>query len=433
MGKWRDIADLVVRAAIDAADAAQAVRRAWTPIADGPLLALSIGKASVAMARAADELLAHREFAGIVTAAPECAASNLGAHWRVFPCDHPLATRRNVDAALHIESHVREFALRHAARGSLVVLVSGGGSAHLTLPAEPIPLDEYTELQRRLMLAGATINELNVVRKHCERLKGGRLAALAGDLRVRALVISDVIGDPLDVIASGPLAPDPSTFADAIGVIAARGCTGVSTSVDTALEQGTRGQRPETPKPGDPVFDSVESRIISGNVAAVLAVGCAIGSHSKVTQQRTAVTGEARSVAIRIVDALAADVASRHAPSCIIWGGEPTVSVGDLPGRGGPSQEVALAAAIELERRGMDDACVITFSTDGIDGPTCNAGGIGDAALCRELQSAGHDPAAMLAMHDSATALEYAGKAIKTGPTGTNVNHVFIACSDRGG
>lgn len=297
----------------------------------------------------------------------------------------------------------------------------------MTLPADGVSLAEYIELQRRLMLAGATINEMNAVRKHAERLKGGRLAVLAQGLRIRALAISDVIGDPLDVIASGPLSPDPSTFADAMNVVARRGCRGIAPSVDDLFERGLRGQVTETPKPGNPIFDHFDSQIIASNASAVDAVAAALQSRYLVAQRRTGVEGEASEVARELVDALAAEMKSHHAPACIVWGGEPTVTVGQAKGRGGPSQELALAAAIELERRGIDDARVIAFSTDGIDGPTCNAGGIGDTPLCRELRAMGRDPVAMLDSHDSAAALELGRRLIKTGPTGTNVNHVVVA------
>lgn len=427
MDKWRDIADLVVRAALDAANAGQALRRAWKPIGDGPLLVLSIGKASVEMAVTASELLAGRAFEGIVTAVPERISPAPGERWRIFPCDHPLATQRNFDASAYIESRACDFAKSHAGRGQLVVLISGGGSAHLTLPADGVSLAEYIELQRRLMLAGATINELNAVRKHSERLKGGRLAVLAHGLRIRALAISDVIGDPIDVIASGPLAPDPSTFADAIDVVSRRDCRGVAPSVDELLERGSRGQVTETPKPGESIFDRIDSQIIASNTAAVDAVTEALQSRFKVAQRRAGVTGEARDVARELVDAIVEEIDSHHAPACIVWGGEPTVTVGQAKGRGGPSQELVLAAAIEIERRGIDDVRVVSFSTDGVDGPTGNAGGIGDGALCRELRAMGRDPVAMLDSHDCAAALELAGHAIMTGPTGTNVNHVFVA------
>ncbi len=427
MDNGRDIADLVVRAALDAANVGQAARRAWRPLDDGPLLVLSIGKASVEMAAAASDLLAGRAFEGIVTAVPERISPVLDAGWSVLPCDHPLATQRNLDAATYIESRVRDFAENRAGRGHLLAFLSGGGSAHLTLPVDGVSLAEYIELQRRLMLAGATINELNAVRKHAERLKGGRLAMLAQGLRVRVLVISDVIGDPLDVIASGPFSPDPSTFADAMDVIARHGCRRCAPSVDELFERGGDGQCPETPKPGDPFFSEIDAQIIASNASAVDAVAAALQSRYNLAHRRTGVTGEARDLARELVGTLAAHMNSSDGPIGIAWGGEPTVAVGRAKGRGGPSQEFALAAAIELERLDINDACIIAFSTDGIDGPTCNAGGIGDADLCRTLRAAGREPAAMLDSHDSAAALELAGRAITTGPTGTNVNHVFVA------
>lgn len=448
MESWRGIADRVVRAVLDAADAGKAVRRELLPIPAGPLLVLSLGKASIRMARAVEDLLLHRRYEGIVTAVPELmnvagvpslvggpvcdSVAVLGAHWRVFPCDHPLATPRNLDAARYIESRARQFAASHARGGNLLVLISGGGSAHLTLPADGIPLDAYIELQRRLMLAGATINELNAVRKHAERLKGGRLAAIAASLRTRALIISDVIGDPLDVIASGPLSSDPTTFADAIAAIERFGLAGVCPPIDAMFGRGARGQLPETPKPGGPASINVETRIIASNAMAIEAAAHAIQAEGCQVQRRASIVGEAREVGRGLVECLASAQSPGRSPACIVWGGEPIVTVGSSTGRGGPSQEVALAAAIELERRRMGNACVIALSTDGIDGPTENAGGIGNAALCRELRSIGRDPSAMLACHDSAAALELTGRVIRTGPTGTNVNHVFVAISSDG-
>ena len=445
MEKWRGIADRVIRAVLDAADAGKVVRRAWEEIPAGPLLVLSIGKASIEMAAATHDLLADREYEGIVTAVPErlkqasvasCASGSAGApgtalgpRWRVFPCDHPLATQRNLDAASFIESRMRQFASRNARGGQVLVLISGGGSAHLTLPAEGVSLGAYIELQRRLMLAGATIDDLNAVRKHAERLKGGRLAEIAASAHTRALVISDVIDDPLDVIASGPLSPDPTTFADAIGVIKRFDLMGVCPQVDALLSRGEDGQLPETPKAGAQAFVNVEARIIASNALAVHAAACAIQSGACAPNRRTGVVGEARQIARDLVDALAGAQLRDQSPACMVWGGEPTVDVGNSAGRGGPSQEVALAGAIELERRGMEDACVIAFSTDGIDGPTDIAGGIADAALCRQLRAVGRDPSAMLATHESASALELTSRAIRTGPTGTNVNHVFVAMS----
>lgn len=438
MGRWRQIADQVVRVALRAADAGDAVRRAWTPIDAGPLLVLAIGKASADMARAAEEQLAGREFEGIMTAVPRPASSGPpnhtrptpappGPRWRVFPCDHPLATGRNLDAAAWIESRVLEFAERSAGRGQLLVLLSGGGSAHLTLPAAGVPLPAYIDLQRRLMLAGASINEINAVRKHAERLKGGRLAAIARGLHATVLIVSDVVGDPLDVIASGPFSPDPTTFADAVRVLENRRLGGVCPPLDDLLARGARGLLPETPKPGDPIFEACETRIILNNAAIVAEVARSLGSRGVSARPMTAVTGEAAIIARQLVRSLAEAPESQRGSFAIVCGGEPTVTVGDAGGRGGPGQELALAAALELDRRGPHRACVIAFSTDGIDGPSDNAGGIGHAEVCRQLRARGLDPGALLAAHDSAHALEAAQCVIVTGPTGTNVNHVIVA------
>jgi glycerate-2-kinase len=438
MGRWLAITDQVVRVALKAADAGEAVRRAWTPIDAGPLLVLAIGKASTAMARAAEEQLAGRDFEGIITVVPRRASSGppgltgpsparLGHRWRVLPCDHPLATERNLHAAAWIESRVLEFAERYAGRGQLLVLLSGGGSAHLTLPDAGVPLLAYIELQRQLMLAGASINEINAVRKHAERLKGGRLAAIAGRLHAAIRIVSDVVGDPLDVVASGPFSPDPTTFADAIRVIESRGLCGVCPPLDDLLARGARGLLPETPKPGDPSFSACETRVILNNADVVASVAESLERSGVSVRSTNAITGEAAIIARQLIHSLAETTESRRGSFAIACGGEPTVTVGDAGGRGGPSQELALAAALELDRRGMHHACVIAFSTDGIDGPSDNAGGIGHAEVGRQLRARGLDPDALLAAHDSAHALEAAQSVIVTGPTGTNVNHVIVA------
>lgn len=395
---------------------------------------------------AAEESLHDREYSGFVTAAPERVAGRheregLSKRWRVMACDHPLATKRNVEAATLIEDRVRTFAATHAEHGVLLVLISGGGSAHLTLPAQGIPLEGYVELQRLLMREGATIEELNAVRKHAERLKGGQLATIASGLDVRVLVLSDVVGDRSDVIASGPLAPDPTTFADAIAVLRRRHVVGFCPEVDSHLAMGEQGHIDETPKRGDTAFARVSQHVIASNATAIDGVSRELEAAGvQVTGVRRGVVGEAADVGRAIVRELQAAClpatngsaqsrASEAPTTAIVWGGEPTVTVGAMTGRGGPSQEVALAAALELERRGMQCACVISLSTDGIDGPTENAGGIGDAELCHMLRAAGQDPDAMLGIHDSATAMESTGRVLKIGPTGTNVNHVFAAIS----
>ncbi|MCA9288530.1 MAG: DUF4147 domain-containing protein, partial [Phycisphaerales bacterium] len=293
---------------------------------------------------------------------------------------------------------------------------------------------------------------LNCVRKHCERLKGGRLARLvgAGDegraaarirsvgaprsdaharSRVLALVVSDVLGDPLDVISSGPLAPDPTTYADAIGVLERRATAGHVPSVVAHLRAGVRGEHDETPKPGDAAFDGVVSTIISSNQTAAIAARDTLldlGFRVKVVCR---VEGEAGAIGRGLVGDAIAESAAADASFAVVYAGETTVDVGDATGLGGRNQELALAAGIELEGLAHLGArvCVATLATDGIDGPTDTAGAVVDShtgALARER---GVDLGGALARHDSHAALGALGLLVRTGPSGTNVNDAAIA------
>ncbi len=394
-----------------------------------PLLAF--GKASLEMADEALLVFGPRISHGVVTCVPERLAA-LPADRRaafeasrveLLPADHPLATQRNIEAA----TRVRDFVASLAPADHLMVLISGGGSAHLTLPAPGLSLEQVRDVTRLLHRAGCDIQELNAVRKHCEQLKGGRLASLCGAHDVRVLILSDVLGDRLDVISSGPFAPDPTTYSDALAVLEDIDGWNRAPEVTQHLHRGERGEFPETPKPNDPSLLYVMNTIVAGNSQVVEAI-C---EHARsldipVVARWESVTGDARSVADRIV-AFVRSAPRANSSRALIVGGEWTVNVENSSGSGGPSQELALALAIEFAN---STAAALVYSTDGIDGPTDAAGAMIEGQTAAAAAAAGIDASSALANHDSYkffASLPPTGVThLRPGPTGTNVNHIAV-------
>jgi hydroxypyruvate reductase len=325
---------------------------------------------------------------------------------------------RNVEAAREAANLVAQ-----AAGLTLIALISGGASAHLTLPAAGLTVEHLAAMTRLLQRAGATIADLNCVRKHCEALKGGRLVRLSKAERLAAFILSDVIGDRLDVIGSGPTVPDPTTYARALDVLAKFGLVDAVPEIAAHLRRGAAGQIDETPKPGDPAFSRVTNTIIASNRLVVDAVAAAAGGLGfRIAALEHEVEGEAAELGAGLVRKA---LSLTELPACIILGGETTVTVGNKPGMGGPSQELALSAAIELSRAGqMLNAAVLTFSTDGRDGPTDAAGAFVDSDFVRRAHARGIDPSAALDAHNSYAVLDAMQALIRTPPTGTNLNHV---------
>jgi glycerate 2-kinase len=423
----REAALAVWRAALAAGDVAPLVRAALqlrgSHLLAGPvdvdldrarLLVLGCGKAGASMARAAESVLGDRIGEGFVVVKDGYALPT--ARIRIAEAGHPVPDTRGVAAS----ARLLELA-RGAREGDVVLfLVSGGGSALTPAPAPPVTLDEKQALTRLLLGAGATIGELNAVRKHLSLFKGGQLARAAAPATVLTLALSDVIGDPLDVIASGPTAPDPTTFAEALGVLGARGVTPPE-AVDRRLRAGAGGEIDETPKPGDPIFARVTNQVIGNNALitdAAVATARALGYEP--TLLTRALQGEAREVARDFV----ARARTLQPPACLIAGGETTVTVRGR-GRGGRCQEFALAAALEL--REDDDMVVLAAGTDGTDGPTDAAGGIVDGATRKRGEAAGIDARSALADNDGGTFLAKSGDLVITGPTNTNLLDLYIA------
>jgi glycerate 2-kinase len=376
------------------------------------------GKAGASMARAAERVLGRRITAGLVNVKYGHVAKLR--RIELNECGHPVPDERGVAGAIRITEIVQR-----AGREDLVVcLVSGGASALTPLPAEPITLEEKQATTRLLLACGANIHEINAVRKHISRFKGGQLARLAAPATVHALLLSDVIGDNLDVIGSGPTAPDASTFARAAAIFDHYGIRArVPAPVRERIEAGVRGEIPETPKPGDPLFDRVRNVVVGSNRLALNAAAARareLGYRTLVLSSQ--IEGETREIA-RMHAAIAREIVDSgrplKPPACIVTGGETTVTIKG-EGLGGRNQEFVLAAAIDIA--GLARTVVLSGGTDGTDGPTDAAGAIADG----ETLARKPDAAAYLAANDSYHYFEALGDLLKTGPTNTNVADVRL-------
>ncbi len=269
---------------------------------------------------------------GLITCPPDQVDAVSFGNWpvRVMACDHPFPTARNVEAAHAASDLVRQVGPTE----TLIALISGGGSAHLTLPADGLTVEDLAAITRSLQRAGATITDLNCVRKHCEQLKGGRLAAMSGAGRLVAFILSDVIGDNLDVISSGPTVPDPTTYSEALAVLGRFGLTEAAPAVTRYLKRGAAGDIEETPKAGHPAFSQATNTIIASNRLVVVAVAEAARQMGfEVAGIQQDVEGEAANVGVGL--ATGALQLARPGAHCFILGGETTVTVGDSKGLGG--------------------------------------------------------------------------------------------------
>ncbi|MFI5374481.1 MAG: glycerate kinase [Candidatus Rokuibacteriota bacterium] len=425
----REAARSVFDAALAAADVHPLVRRALAdvrPAGPGRVRVVGAGKASGAMAAAAEAALGDAITGGLVVVKDGYRAATR--RIRLVEAGHPVPDARGEAAAREI----RAIAEAAGADDLLLVLVSGGGSALTPAPVPPITLGDKQAMTRLLLAAGANINQLNAVRKHCSLLKGGQLARAAAPARVHALLLSDVIGDPLDVIASGPTAPDASTFADALAILRRFDLLARSpAAIVDRLERGARGEIPETPKPDDPVFRRVTNTVIGNNALVVDAAAArarALGFTPHVLTR--SLEGEAREVADRLV-ALARQIREGRgpvaAPACVIAGGETTVTVRGT-GTGGRCQEFGLAAALALE--GPEGVVALAAGTDGTDGPTDAAGAVVDGGSAARARERGHDPRASLAGNDSNPLLTAIGDLVVTGPTNTNLLDLYLLLID---
>ncbi len=393
------------------------------PWGRGRVVVLAAGKAATRMARAAEEVLGGRLAEAL---AIDVAASAPLKRTRLLVAGHPVPDHRGLAAAEEVERLLD----RLGPRDLLVLLLSGGASALLPAPVPGVTLEDKAAVTGLLLRAGASIHELNAVRKHLSRLKGGGLARRAAPARVAALVLSDVVGDEMSTIASGPAAPDPTTFGDALAVLHGHGLMAPTpAAVRRHLEAGAAGEVAETPKPGEAVFRRVRSRIIGSNRLSLEAAARETRRRGLRPLVLTArLEGEAREAARVLVSVLHECVETGRPlrpPCCLLLGGETTVSVRG-EGQGGRNQELVVAA-VEPLAEVPGPAVVASLATDGVDGRSDAAGGVADAATRDRARALGLAPAAaFLAASDSRNFLGPLGDLIVTGPTGTNVVDVTV-------
>jgi glycerate 2-kinase len=411
----------IFRAALAAASPADAViqyleRRNFDRFEN--IFVIGSGKAGASMAQAAERVLGRRITAGLMNVKD----GNTARLRRIElnPSGHPVPDERGVAGA----ERIAEMAEAAGARDLVLCLISGGASALMPAPAPPITLEEKQSVTRLLLACGANIHEINCVRKHISRIKGGQLARLAAPAAVEALLLSDVIGDDTGVIGSGPAAPDASTFADAAAILEKYGIAGrVPASIRERIAAGLCGGVPETPKPGDPLFRRVRNTVIGSNRLALDAAARrarALGFRTLVLASE--IEGETREIA-RMHAAIARQIVKSgqpvRPPACIITGGETTVTLKG-EGLGGRNQEFALAAALDIA--GLPNVVVFSAGTDGSDGPTDAAGAMADGeTLTRNPNARG-----FLEANDSYHYFESVGDLVKTGPTNTNVMDVRL-------
>jgi hydroxypyruvate reductase len=374
------------------------------------------------MAAAVEEVLGDRVSDGVVVV--KDGHSLPLRRIRIHEASHPIPDTRGVQGAATILALLRQT----RPEDLVIVLVSGGGSALLPAPVEGTQLYEKQAITRELLACGATIEEINAVRKHCSRLKGGQLARAVQPASCLSLVLSDVIGDPLDAIASGPTVPDPTTYQDALRVLHQyRLQDRIPAGIWRHLEEGARGGEPETPKADDVCFERAHHLIVGNNLQSLLAArdrAASLGFHTLLLT--TALRGESREVA-RVLAAFLLEIRrSGHPippPACLLLGGETTVTVRGK-GKGGRNQEMALAVSIAIA--GAEDLVIFSAGTDGCDGPTDAAGAVADSETWARAKRAGSDPLRALEENDSYHFFQDLGDLIKTGPTLTNVMDVTL-------
>lgn len=390
------------------------------------LYVAGFGKAACAMAEGLEKTIPELITEGVlVTKDGHARGCRLSGRLAVFEASHPVPDERGVAASQRIMS------LAEAAdeRTLFLCLISGGGSALFAMPVDSVTLREKRLVTDMLLRSGATIEELNTVRKHISRVKGGQLAAAAYPASVVSLILSDVIGDRLDVIASGPTVPDPSTFADVRAILEKYGLLDkVPGSVLELVEDGITGQRPETPKEGDRVFGRVKNIIIGSNklsLDAASARAAALGFETRILS--AALSGESRDVARMLAREAVLEqerlTKEGKGKRCLLCGGETTVTVNGT-GNGGRNLEMALAFAMAIE--GRENILFLSAGTDGTDGPTDAAGAVVDGGTVERRRKAGYRAEDYLHRNDSYNYFKGTKELLVTGPTGTNVMDVQI-------
>ncbi|MBM4276581.1 MAG: glycerate kinase [Deltaproteobacteria bacterium] len=384
------------------------------------------GKASSSMAQAIEEIFGNRITKGLIT-------TKYGhglplKYTEIIEAGHPLPDLKGLEGARKIKDLLK----MTGPRDLVIFLISGGGSALLPLPVDGITLEEKQELTQLLLDCGADIKEINTIRKHISQIKGGWLARWAFPSTVITFILSDVVGDPLDVIASGPTVPDTSTFQDVWEILKKYSLINeIAISIRDHLQAGREGKKEETPKAGEDVFEKVHNMVIGSNIIALRAAEKEFSSAGFNTMiLSSSIIGETKEAA-RFHGAIAREVASTgiplNRPACILSGGETTVTIRGS-GKGGRNQEFALAGAFEIN--GLEKAVLLSGGTDGTDGPTDAAGAIADHTTLIRASQKGLNPVKSLENNDSYPFFKRLDDLLITGPTRTNVMDVRMVLID---
>jgi glycerate 2-kinase len=437
---WGDPVARILSAALQAVEPENAVLRCLTRHNDhlqagersfdlgqvGNVWLVGAGKAGMPMALAAARTLGAYLYQGLAIVKEGYAEGQqtLPLRLEILEAGHPIPDARGVSATRRMRAMLEE-----AGPNDLVIcLISGGGSALFTDPAGELTLADLQELTHLLLASGATINEINSLRKHLDTVKGGGLARLAAPAHLLTLILSDVVGDPLDVIASGPTVPDPTTFNDAWEVLRRYDLLEKTPPrVLDWLQAGISGSIPETPKPSDDLFERVTNMVIGSNcLAAEAAVLQSQGEGFHPLLLTTYLQGEARQAGA-LLAAIARQIAASDQPvprpACLVVGGETTVTLRG-EGLGGRNQELALGAVRALA--GIPNVALVTLATDGGDGPTDAAGAVVTGETLSQAQALNMDPDDYLRRNDSYHFFERLGALLKPGPTQTNVNDLAL-------
>lgn len=391
------------------------------------LLVIGAGKAAAPMAAALEDSLADKITEGIINVKYGHTATLK--QIRIIEAGHPVPDKNGELGAGEI------FRLAEAAGENdlIITLISGGGSALLPLPVPGLSLKDKQKAIKTLLACGAAIHEINTIRKHTSLIKGGGLAQAAWPAQMITLILSDVVGDDLDVIASGPSVPDSSTFADCMAIIAKYNIiNSLPQKIIAHFKKGVSGEIPDTPGPDDPVFEKICNMIVGDNLQAINAA-----------QKEAAQLGYNTLILSSMIEGETCDIALMHGaiarevlktgnpiapPACILSGGETTVNIKGN-GLGGRNQEFALAAAINIA--GCDDILILSGGTDGNDGPTDAAGAIADSETVDRAKQLGLNPLDYLQNNDSYHFFNKLGDLLMTGPTNTNVMDLHIMLVER--
>jgi len=394
------------------------------------ILIIGAGKAGYPMALAASKILGDHVNGGVIIIKegyiPDISKHHVGQSSKIefIEAGHPLPDLRGVNGTKKIIKLISEL----NADDLVICLISGGGSALLTSPVPGVSLNDLQQMTQILLASGATIAEINTLRKHLDQVKGGKLARLAAPAKLSSLILSDVVGDPLDVIASGPTVPDSSTFQDAYQILHQYHLFDqVPVSIRKYLERGIRGEVGENPNSKNELFRNVTNIIIGSNQqAAEAALTQSLKEGMNGLLLTTFLQGEAREVGPILAGIVRQIAKSGHPlqrPACIITGGETTVTLlGD--GLGGRNMEMALSAVTEIAD--LQDIAMITLATDGGDGPTDAAGAVVNGETLSRAKQLGLDAQEFLARNDSYHFFEALGDLLKPGPTLTNVNDLIF-------